>query len=154
MGQPAYTKGLLTETGMSDCKPAKIPVDPGSHLVKATEDEKAVDQQSYQSLVGSLMYLATCTRPDIAYAVGTLSRFSSRPNQTHWVAAKRVLRYLKGTSNFGIIFRGDELGRCVAYSDADWAGDREDRKSTSGYLFQIAGGPVSWRSKKQDTVAL
>ncbi len=89
------------------------------------------------------MYLATCTRPDIAYAVGTLSRFSSSPNQTHWVPVKRVLRYLKGTSEFGIIFRGDEP-----------AGDREDRKSTSGYLFQIAGGPVSWRSKKQDTAAL
>jgi len=101
------------------------------------------------------MYLATCTRPDIAYAVGTLARFSSKPNQTHWVAAKRVLRYLKGTANLGIIFSGgDEPRSCVGYSDADWAGDKEDRRSTSGYIFQIAGGPVSWRSRKQDTVAL
>ena len=80
--------------------------------------------------------------------------FTSKPNQTHWVAAKRVLQYLKGTSNLGIIFKGDEPERCKAYSDADWAGDKDDRKSTSGYLFQIASGPVSWRSKKQDTVAL
>ena len=155
IGQPTYTKRLLTRMGMSDCKPTKTPVSPGNCLVKATEDEEALDQQSsYQSLVGSLMYLATCTRPDIAYAVGTLAKFSSKPNQTHWVAAKRVLRYLKGTSNLGIIFKGDEPERCKAYSDADWAGDKDDRKSTSGYLFQIASGPVSWRSKKQDTVAL
>ena len=154
IGQPKYVERLLTEMGMSDCKPVKTPVDTGNRLVKATEDMEALNQQSYQSLVGSLMYLATCTRPDIAYAVGALARFTSKPNQTHWVAAKRVLRYLRGTSNFGIIFKGDESRTCKAYSDADWAGDKEDRKSTSGYLFQIAGGPVSWRGKKQDTVAL
>ena len=153
IGQPAYTERLLTEMGMSECKPVKTPMDPGNHLVKATEDMEALDQQSYQSLVGSLMYLATCTRPDIAFAVGTLARFSSKPNSTHWVAAKRTLRYLRGTSNHGIIFKGDESWSCVGYSDADWAGNKDDRKSTSGYLFQIAGGPVSWRSKKQDTVA-
>lgn len=154
MGQPAYTEKLLTKMGMHDCKPVKTPVEPGSHLVKGTEKDTAVDRELYQSLVGSLMYLATCTRPDIAYAVGTLARFSSNPNTTHWTAAKRVLRYLKGTSNLGIVFKGEESGNCMGYSDADWAGDREDRKSTSGYLFQIAGGPVSWKSKKQDTVAL
>ena len=70
------------------------------------------------------------------------------------MAAKRVLLYLKGTTSHGITFRGGEPVNCMGYSDADWAGDREDRKSTSGYLFQIAGGPVSWRSKKQNTVAL
>ena len=154
LGQPAHTARLLTKMGMSDCKPVKTPTDPSHHLVKATEAEETLDQRLYQSLVGSLMYLATCTRPDIAYAVATLARFSSKPNQAHWVAAKRVLRYLKGTSNLGILFRGSEPGSCVAYADADWAGDVEDRKSTSGYMFLIAGGPVSWRSKKQDTVAL
>ena len=155
MGQPMYTERLLNKMGMSDCKPVKTPMSPGNHLMKTAEDEEATDCESYQSLVGSLMYLATCTRPDIAYAVGTLARFSSKPNQTHWVAAKRVLRYLKGTANLGIIFSGgDEPGSCVGYSDADWAGDKEDRRSTSGYIFQIAGGPVSWRSRKQDTVAL
>jgi hypothetical protein len=88
MGQPAYTEKLLIKMGMADCKPVKTPVDPDSHLVKATEEEVGVDQQVYQSMVGSLMYLAMCTRPDIAYAVGTLARFSSRPNKTHWIAAK------------------------------------------------------------------
>ena len=85
IGQPTYMKRLLTRMGMSDCKPIKTPVYPGNCLVKATEDEEALDQQSYQSLVGSLMYLATFMRPDIAYAVGTLAKFSSKPNQTHWV---------------------------------------------------------------------
>ena len=154
MGQPAYTEKLLTRMGMSDCRPVKTPMEPGIHLVKAAEDDEVLDQQSYQSLIGSLMYLATCTRPDIAFAVGTLARFSSKPNQVHWKAAKRVLRYLRGTTNFGIVFRGDDLAEPMAYSDADWAGDVGDRKSTSGYVFSIAGGPVSWRSRKQNTVAL
>ena len=100
------------------------------------------------------MYLATCTRPDIAYAVGTLARFCSKPNQSHWTAAKHVLRYLRGTSNFGILFGGNDTCAPVGYSDADWAGVIEDRKSTSGYIFCIAGGPVLWRSKKQDTVSI
>ena len=152
IGQPTYAEKLLTKMGMSECKPVKTPADPANRLVKAAEDEQAVDQQLYQSLVGGLMYLATCTRPDIAYTVGMLARFSSKPNQTHWVAAKRVLRYLKATMNFGLIYSGD--AGVLGYSDADWAGDMDDRKPTSGYMFQIAGGPVSWRSKKQDTVAL
>lgn len=133
---------------MSDCKPVKTPVDPGNHLVKATEDEEPVDCELYQSLVGSLMYLATCTRPDIAFAVGAVARFTSRPNQSHWVAAKRVLRYLKGTVSHGIIFRGSEPGSCVGYSDADWAGDREDRKSTSGYQWDL---PPFWKTTSHRT---
>ena len=123
---------------MSDCKLVKTHKDPGSHLVKASDDEEAVDQQSYQSLVGSLMYLATCTRPDLAYAIENLARFSSKPNGSHWTAAKRVLRYMKGTPDLGITFRRDVQRSCAGYSDADWAGDKDDRKSTSGYLFQVA----------------
>lgn len=120
--------------------------------MKATEDEEVLDQKSYQSLIGSLMYLALCTRPDIAFAVGMLARFNSKPNQSHWTAAKRVLRYLRGTANFGVVYSGN--ANLVGYSDADWAGSLDDRKSTSGYIFQVSGGPVSWRSKKQETVAL
>ena len=149
MGQPTYIQKLLTKIGMNDSKPVKTPVDPGHRLVKANEDEEALDQPLYQSVVGSLMYLA---RPDIAYAVRMLARFSSKPNQSHWTAAKRVLRYLRGTVNFGILYRGES--GVLGYSDADWAGDADDRKSTSGYMFLIAGGPVSWKSRKQSTVAL
>ena len=152
IGQPAYIQKLLSKTGMSDCKPVKTPVDPGQRLVKALETEEAFDQQLYQSVVGSLMYLATCTRPDIAYAVGMLARFASKPNQSHWTAAKRMLRYLRGTDNLGILYKGES--EIQGYSDADWAGDTDDRKSTSGYLFLIAEGSVSWKSRKQSTVAL
>ena len=135
MGQPAYIKKLLEKYKMSDSKPVGTPVDPGSHLLKATEDEEALEQQLYQSLVGSLMYLSVYTRPNLAYAVNTLARFSSKPNRSHWIAAKRVLRYLRGTANYGIAFTKSESGECLGYSDADWAGDQEDRRSTSGYLF-------------------
>ena len=120
--------------------------------MKALETEEAFDQQLYQSVVGSLMYLATCTRPDIAYAVGMLARFASKPNRSHWTAAKRVLRYLRGTDNLGILYKGES--EIQGYSDADWVGDTDDRKSTSGYFFLIAKGPVSWKSRKQSTVAL
>ena len=145
IGQPTYAEKLLTKMGMSDCKPVKIPADPANHLVKAAEDEQAVDQQLYQSLVGGLMYLATCTRPDIAYTVGMLARFSSKPNQTHWVAAKRVLRYLKGTMNFGLIYSGD--AGVLGYSDADWAGDMDFRLHVSDRRWACI-------MEKQDTVAL
>ena len=100
------------------------------------------------------MYLSICTRPNIAYAVSYLARFSSKPNKSHWTAAKRVLRYLKGTADHGIVFTKSESDECVGFSDADWAGDQQDRKSTSGYLFQLAGGPVSWKSQRQGCVAL
>ena len=154
IAQPAYIKKLLEKQGLGDSKPVGTPVDPGSHLLKATEDEEAVDQQLYQSLVGSLMYLSVCTRPDIAYAVSTLARFSNKPNRSHWTAAKRVLRYLRGTDDYGIAFTKSDSGECMGYSDADWAGDQEDRRSTSGYLFLMTGGPVSWKSRKQESVAL
>ena len=154
IGQPAYVKSLLEKFDMSDCKPVATPVDVSSKLVKATDDEVSVDQQLYQSAVGSLMYLSVCSRPDIAYAVNTLAKFSSKPTQTHWTAVKRVLRYLKGTAEYGILFKNEESKECIGYSDADWAGDHDDRKSTSGYIFKSASGAISWRSKKQECVAL
>ena len=119
-----------------------------------TDDEVSVDQPLYQSAVGSLMYLSVCSRPDIAYAVNTLAKFSSKPTQKHWTAVKRVFRYLNGTAEYGILFKKGESEECIGYSDSDWAGDQDDRKSTSGYIFQSASGAISWRSKKQDCVAL
>ena len=110
-----------------------------------------LDQKKYQSVVASLMYLSVCTRPDIAYAVGTLARYSSKPGKSHWASVKRVLRYLKGTTHHGIIFKGEESGKLVGYSHADWAGDQEDRKSIldiySRWQADIFPGKV--RSKTQ-----
>ena len=113
-----------------------------------------VDPVLYQSAVGSLLYLSNWTRPVITYAVSSVSRFCTNPTKQHWTAVKRIMRYLKGTPNHGLIYSKNDPKDCVGYSDADWAGDVNDRKSTSGYLFKISGAPVSWRSKKQSCTAL
>lgn len=154
IGQPAYTQNILQKFGMENAKPVKTPVDTSTKLVKATEVEESVDQRLYQSAVGSLLYLSVGTRPDIAYAVSNVAKFASHPTTKHWTEVKRIMRYLKGTSNLGLLYSKNASSECVGYSDSDWGGDLDDRKSTSGYFFQISGGPVSWRSKKQSCVAL
>ena len=100
------------------------------------------------------MYLAVSTRPDIAFSVNNLARFNSNPQKEHWTALKPILRYLKGTTNIGILYKHDGSDKCVGYSDADWAGDPSDRKSTSGYIFMFSDGPISRSSKKQKCLAL
>lgn len=107
----------------------------------------------YRKLIGALIYLTNTTRPDISFAVSKLSRYCSNPGKIHWIAAKRVLRYLKGTANYGILYEKRNQ-KIHAYTDSDWAGDTEDRKSCSGYAVMFAGGPISWESKKQKSVAL
>ena len=144
-----YTESLLQKFGMQDCKSVNTPVDCGMKLKPANEEEELVDQIKYQSAVGSLMYLAISTRPDIAYAVNSLAKFNSKPSKEHWVALKRVLRYLKGTVKYGILYQKGSMEITIGYSDADWAGDITDRKSTSGYIFMQNGGAISWSSRKQ-----
>ena len=153
IGQPSYTNSLLQKFGMEAANPVTTLVDTSTKLVSVTDDEY-FDQSHYQSAIGSLLYLSVATRPDIAFAVSSAAKFSAKPGKQHWTAVKRIMRYLKGTVNLGLIFTPHVTGDCVGYSDADWGGDMEDRKSTSGYLFQISGGAVSWRSKKQTCVAL
>ena len=154
IGQPAYIENLLKRLGMQDSKPTSTPADVSLKLQPATSQTEPVNQAEYQSAIGSLMYLAVSTRPDIAFAVNSLARFNSNPQKDHWTALKRVLRYLKGTINIGILYKQDGSDKCIGYSDADWAGDTSDRKSTSGYIFMFSGGPISWSSKKQKCVAL
>ena len=154
IGQPAYTESILKKFGMENAKISPTPVDPSNKLVKATEADEPFDQHIYQSAIGSLLYLSVATRPDISYAVSNVAKFSANPTTRHWNAVKRIMRYLKGTSDLGLVFKPQKNCDCVGYSDADWGGDLDDRKSTSGYVFQIGGGAVSWRSKKQTSVAL
>ena len=104
-------------------------------------------------MVGSLMYL-TSTRPDIMFVVSLLSRYLAHPTELHMQAAKRVLRYIKGTLSYGILYKQSGNKRLLAYTDSDYAGDLKDRKSTSGYLFVLSSGAVSWASKKQPVVTL
>ena len=112
----------------------------------------------YQNITGSLLYAAMATRPDIAFAVGSLCRFNSNYGYEHWLAAKRVVRYLKGTQDLSIVYDGNLDNNLSAithgFSDADWAGDIDSRKSTSSYVFMIAGAAVTWSSKAQTSPAL
>ncbi|XP_074271684.1 secreted RxLR effector protein 161-like [Silene latifolia] len=107
----------------------------------------------YANAIGSLMYAMLCTRPDICYAVGLVSRFQSNPGLAHWQGVKRITRYLRGTSDLVLCFQGGDL-RLKGYLEADWGGDLDESKSTSGYAFILGGGAISWCSKKQDCIAL
>ena len=154
IGQPNFTNELLHKFQMAESKPVDTPIDPGVKLSKKLESEEEYDKVKYQSAVGSLLYLSTRTRPDIAFAVGNAARYCSQPSQTHWSAVKRILRYLNGTTALGLLYQPNDSRELCGYSDADWAGDSSDRKSTSGYVFMMSGSAVSWRSKKQSCVAL
>jgi hypothetical protein len=108
---------------------------------------KDADGTLDRQLVGSLNYLTT-TRPDISYAVSILSQFMDKTNESHWKAAKKVLRYLKGTMNFGLLYTDKFDVQLAGFSDFDWAGNPDDRRSTTGYAFNIGSGVVSWSNKK------
>ena len=114
----------------------------------------AVDHSKYRSLVGGLQYFAQSLRPDVAYAANCLAQASNQPRERHWNAALYALRYLKGTAKLGIHYSASKGSQLVCYSDSDYAGCHGSRKSTSGSMCMIAGGPVSWRSKKQSVVTL
>jgi hypothetical protein len=112
----------------------------------------------YASAVGILMYAMVCTRPDIAHAVGVLSRYMSKPGKEHWTSVKRVFRYLRGTAIYGLCYQGrmglDKVLDIHGFVDADWAREMDRRISTSGYVFNLFGGAISWMSKRQAVVAL
>eukprot|EP00253_Pinus_taeda_P003596 PITA_03596 len=125
---------------------------------KTQEEEEDMSRVPYASAVGSLMYAMVCTRPDIAHAVGVLSGFMSKPGKEHWIVVKRVFRYLHGTSDYGLCYQGrpglDKVLDIRGFVDADWVVDLDQRRSTSGYVFNLFGGAISWMSKKQFVVAL
>ena len=111
------------------------------------------DTKLYQSAIGSLLYLANVTRPDIAQAVHKMAQFSAQPTVEHWKLVKRILRYVQGMKGIGLLYTTDQDSSLVVYSDTDYAGDVNDRKSTSGFVFLKNGAAISWRSKKQSVVA-
>ena len=107
----------------------------------------------YASAVGSLMYAQTCTRPDISFAVGMLGRYQSNPGMEHWKAAKKVMRYLQGTKDHMLTYRRSNQLEVIGYSDSDFGGCLDSRKSTSGFVFLLASGAISWKSVKQSIIA-
>ena len=143
---------------MHNYKPTDTPVAKNESLslemCPKTQDEKEkMACVPYANAVGSLMYAMMCTRPNICYAIGLVSRFQSNPGLAHWKVAKRILRYLKGIANYVLCYQGSYL-RMISYSDADWGSDLDERKSTSGYAFLLNNGASTWSSKKQPYIAL
>ena len=150
VSQRKYTLDLLEETGMLGCKASSTPVELGNkdRIFKG----EPVDRTKYQQLVGKLIYLSH-TRPDIAFAVSLVSQYMHNPCQGHLDAVYRILKYLKQAPGKGLLFKKSGDRRIEAFTDADWAGSVDDRKSTSGYCTQVWGNLVTWRSKKQNVVA-
>eukprot|EP00253_Pinus_taeda_P036216 PITA_36216 len=152
ISQARYVNEVLERFNMQEFMAAITPMVMGLKLSKE-DSSKDFDPSLYKSIVGSLMYLTT-TRPDIMFAVSLISRFVERPKEAHWQAAKRILRYVKGTKMLGILYTVSECSDLVGYTDSDWAGSIDDRKSTSGYVFHMGSGAISWASKKKSIVAL
>ena len=158
LSQEKYVEKLLDKFNVRDVKTRNTPL--GTHLKlskkkssQTDEEERYMSRVPYASAVGSLMYAMVCTRPDIAHAVGVVSRFLSNPSKEHWEGVKWILRYLKGTSKMGLCFGKSSL-TLQGFSDADLGGDLDGRKSTTGYIFTLGGTAVSWKSKLQSRVAL
>jgi hypothetical protein len=152
--QSKYASEILSRFGMEDCNKVCSPIVPGCKLVK-DETGRSTDSTSYKQMIGCLMYLLA-TRPDMAFSVCLAARYMERPTELHVAAVKRILRYLKGTMSHGILYKHcsrEEL-RLVGWTDSDYAGDYDDRKSTSGYAFTMGTGAISWCSKKQPIVTL
>jgi len=159
LNQQQYIENVLQRYNMTDCKPVSTPMEASVKLTKSdaavtNKQKQEMSAVPYQSAVGSLMYAMTCTRSDIAYAVSTVSRYCSNYGTAHWTAVKRIMRYLKGTAHYRLQLGGGTQVLLSGYCDADWAGDLDERKSTTGYAFYIGDGLVSWNSKRQPTVAL
>jgi hypothetical protein len=153
LSQELMTTELVSRYGLEECKPRSTPLTPSIKMCR--DDGEALDKEAYpySQLVGSLMYLSVCTRPDISYAVGALARYMSCPTTEHWQAAKGVVRYLAGTATCGITFGGTSTTEVVGYCDADYAGDVDTRRSTGGYVFIMNGAAITWQSKRQATIA-
>ena len=157
LSQRALAESLIAKFGMTQSKPKRTPMDLSVRLIKSTDPAELCgpdDTHTYMEIVGSLLYLSTCTRPDIAQAVGVLSRFMSCPTPVHLSAAKGVLRYLVGSPALGILYHASTPEfELTGYCDADYAGDLSTRRSTAGFVFLLCGGAITWVSRMQPTVA-
>jgi hypothetical protein len=150
--QQKYAADIIKRFRMEGCNPAETPIPLGTKLSK-NDEGPTVDSTLYKSLVGSLLYL-TATRPDIMYAASLVSRFMESPKDSHWKMEKRILRYVAGTLNFGLWYTKSDSNQLSGYTDSDFAGILDDRKSTSGYVFQLGMNLISWASKKQPIVSI
>lgn len=149
--QPKYLRKIVEKMGLANANPVVLPMTPGTQL-RSYSGEKI--SFPYAEKIGELLYAALGTRPDIAFAVQHLSQFTKNPGPEHVAAVKHLYRFILGTPDDGITYRRDKGFEIRAYTDADWAQNVVDRKSISGHVFTVAGGAISWGSKKQSSVAL
>ncbi|KMQ86075.1 gag-pol polyprotein [Lasius niger] len=162
LDQKSYIQKIIKKYGMEDCKPTSTPYDPSNKLSrdmmpKNEEEEKEMKNVPYREAVGGLLYISQGTRPDVAYAVSTVSRYMQNLGRNHWTAVKRILRYLRGTLDYRLQFGKDQAKgheNITGYCDADWANESDTRRSVTGNIFLFQGGPITWQSKLQSTVAL
>ena len=157
--QRAHVEGVIKKFGMVECKPSPTPAVPSAELTKkqcpvSKDEKKEMAEVPYRQMVGSLWYAANGTRPDIVYATNVVSKYGNNPGVSHFKAVKRILRYLRGSLSRGITYTVSNNVDIVAYSDSDWAADTDTRRSRTGYVILISGGPVIWQTKSQKTVAL
>ncbi|XP_034707553.1 uncharacterized mitochondrial protein AtMg00810-like [Vitis riparia] len=151
ISQKKYAKEILNKFHMEDCKRTSTPMNQKEKFSKDDGAEK-VDESQYRSLIGCLMYL-TATKPDIMFSVSLLSRFMHCASEVHFQAAKRIVRYIKATTNYGIKYSCYQNFKLHGYSDSDWAGSIDDMRSITGFCFSFGSGIFSWSSKKQDVIA-
>ena len=156
INQKQYAEKIVKRFNLEDAHEVCTPLDPQSKL-ELFESDVTLSNVPYKEAIGSLMFLAMVTRPDISHSVGVLSRYTDKPKKAHWDSIKRVIRYVKGTSNYGLLYGKNNSNDDVpvlAYSDADFAGDPNTRKSTSGYIIKLGHDLITWSSRKQQTVTL
>ncbi|XP_068309864.1 secreted RxLR effector protein 161-like [Pyrus communis] len=158
LSQKKYIDRVIRRYNMKKCSSGDLPIGKGDKMSTEQSSKNELEKESmkdkpYASLVGSLMYAQVCIRPDLAFAVSVLGRFQSNSGTAHWIAAKKVLRYLKRTMDYMLTYSYVDNLQLVAYIDSDLAGCVDDRKSTNSYIFLLAGGAVSWKSAKQSTIA-
>jgi hypothetical protein len=161
ISQPLYVDSILRKYKMEDANPVSTPLDPNGKLQVNKDGREPNRSNDYASLIGSLQYLAIATRPDIAYAVNRLAAYTANPSFEHYGAAKRILRYVKGTRNYGITYHAhatrhvgpNDSNLYYGFSDAAFA-NSDDKRSISGYVYLSNGGAISWGSKRQTTIAL
>ena len=156
LSQSGYLEKILERFNMSGSKPAKTPIGTHFKLSAVQDDSECVDTNKtpYASAVGSIMYSMIGTRPDLAFAIGLVSRFMGKPGAIHWEAVKWLLRYIKGSQNLSLVYtKGKDLN-IIGYCDSDHGGDLDKQRSTSGYVFTVGGNTISWKSCLQSVVAL
>ena len=157
MEQSTYLRNILQKFDMLDSKPRSTPCELNPTAANPSQSYEQQSPRRYREIVGSLIYAMTCTRPDICWVVTKLSQHLDNPTESDWVMVKHVLRYIKGTLHYKLYYTKCEGDLCLAgFSDSDWGSSVEDKRSTTGYLFTLnpQGPPISWKSKKQTTVAL